>query len=1263
MKINHDDGEDNFFTETLSNAMWLPQIPNQALEFMSDLLQPICQWKKLHATSVIAGLMTDARYQVNAIRLDWLQRLILSKSTGKIKPNKTAIESILNTGFEMARVTRLEDPIEDFFCDVVPTSRGDFLIFDGHWEHAAEYTDTLIQAFEKIPETPVTKEALDTVYSILRLSDALAKRANVARFEFKASEPWGRIKLPSNEHLKSLSSIVRFTDKDLEKIGVSQIALKPFFLDKQLHQYIGSSLPGDSPLEFYPLISIPDGILVAHPGTISLAARALLLLTAKRRGFENALCRYLERVQESYSEWTNFWPTRAIHLTESSKDGLRRSVCKFAPGRFQHVIQLPVSVKNFPKISFGQFVNVDKQTTRAIQQDIEHFWLFLEAQEDYREAITIVLMGGWGGGYAFDLGLDKSKGPKGWTYLPLSFADMAQLGSCEDGKLHNLCRIIAQVKLLEGLGYIISNVNGTMNLYGNWRATNGLFIPEHMVDIGPPNNIMLPIDDLFEPRREAAQNRDLRTLPFPDDLFKRVQRIDWGPDEDLKPIYASLEDIASHRLMGAISVGDQVWWIEAIPNTLKSDSSEWQYQVWNAAMQWIAAVAQQILSDFSQSLPKSPQYVGIVVEDADQSQSKVSSQNIDAFQHIKCVTDADGTRMILLGKKWSDMLWQTENCAELALAVSVLEQLLISVESRASREALLESIRRAIPSVDWRWIHAVEARSLIERMAFGGLVSEFHEIPLSASVLVTCGSVWRFHDRSKGYEFLGEEECRDFLTAYYDFILDELITHIKKFNRAQLVVASAERYQAARNAQRIWRTSIRALRSIRGKAADKAAFDRQNAMNAVKRASKVICEIAACEATETGGLLACHEDLDEMYARALLLFGNGQLYSTIRAGIVPPHLKISPAGDLMSDRSVFEKTLVPAANKFNQKTLNQGVDEYVRRKADHEPHQQKGLPWSDDFRDAVENEFLAPAEAVVDFSFALLQLAESRNEGVFCLQQSEIVSWLSKCKAYPQCDVNAMLERLTLRRRDSWKKEENWLKSRDLDLSRFDRPNSLINRPLLALSDEADPIVLIAPMLIDDALMYALGNLQDGTLHNEFWSSSEARKYAGKRADQLGREFEDEINKRLNLLGFIASARRSVSDLLKQTTEADMGDVDVFAISADHSTVWIIEAKNLRFCRTESEIASRMTEYKGVMRLNRNGKEKPDKMLRHLNRVRYLKKHSALLGERFQLPSKPVVRGLMVVDAPQPMNFHMLEQDPDAGSCMLDELEAIVRQS
>lgn len=1260
MDTERDDETQMLLMQELLEAMWVPETPDEATSFAPEALEPISELKKFQAASVVAGLLTEARYHINAVRLDWLQRLILSNAEGKVKPSKANISVILNKAFKAARITSLEDPIEDFFCNAIPTSRGDFLILDGHWENAVSYTDTVIQAFELLPETDLTANALDMAYSLLKLSDAIAKRSNVERYAYEPGEQYGNMLLPSTERLRSIARRVTFTDKDLEKLRIRKEALAPFVLDENHHANLLKAIPGESLLEFHPLASIPNGILVLNPGAMSLAVRAVLLLSAKKGGFAAEFCHSLMVVQENYSERTGFWPTTEIQLAGPSKDGLRGSVCRFSPGRFLHVIQLPVTIENFPDFAFGQVVEIDERTVQAIRDDIERFWQVLKEQDDYREAVTVILMGGWGGCYVFDPKLDESKVPTGWRYMPLSFAEAALLGACEEGKLHSLWRIIAQVELLDGLGYRVDNINGTLNLFGNWRATSGQIIPEHMVDMEPPCNVMIPIDDLFKPLIESARNQDLRTLPYTDSTFKRMQRIDWGPDAELMPIYGSLEDIASGRLIGAIAEGDQVWWVEAVQGSAGPGSFEWRYQVWNAAMQWLGAAAPQIVVDFGGRLPSGSRYVCIEVDESSGSGRLEGDRDIDPFPHIKAVTDADGMKKVRLDKKWIEALWRTENTAERAFALTLLEQLLVEGEDGPARDELADSLQRGIPSRDWRWLHAGEVKSLAERMSVAGLVEKFRKIPLSASSLVKCGSVWRFHNRSDGYEFQGEEECRNFLKSYYDFVLGELIEHIKGFNREQLILASARRYQAARDEQRIWRTSIRALRSIRGDAADVAALKRQSEINAVQRASKVICEIAACEAAKTDGAHASREDLDEMYARALLLFGNGQLYATIRAGLVPPHLKISPGGDLMSDRSVFEKTLLPATERLNAKTLDEAAENYAVRVERQASRQDDGIPWETDFLDAVGSEFSTSAEALVDLAAALLEMAEKRGKGVFTLKRSEIATWLEEDKDYPAGDVSAMLERLTLRQRESWTKEEEWLKPRDLDLSRFDRPNSLINRPLLALSDEDDPIVLVAPMMISDALMYAVGTMHKGSLHGEFWSSSEARKYAGRRADEMGREFEDEVAAKLNGLGLAASTRRTVNDLLQQSSEIDMGDVDVFAVSADQSKVWIIEAKNIRLCRTETEVAARMTEYRGQSRPDKNGVERPDKMLRHLNRVRHIRNHTEKLSECLGLADIPEVYGLMVVDAPQPMNFHMLDDDPDARSCMLDDVALVV---
>jgi len=91
--------------------------------------------------------------------------------------------------------------------------------------------------------------------------------------------------------------------------------------------------------------------------------------------------------------------------------------------------------------------------------------------------------------------------------------------------------------------------------------------------------------------------------------------------------------------------------------------------------------------------------------------------------------------------------------------------------------------------------------------------------------------------------------------------------------------------------------------------------------------------------------------------------------------------------------------------------------------------------------------------------------------------------------------------------------------------------------------------------------------------------------------------------------------------------------------------------------RTETEIASRFSEYRGRMNPARNGRETPDKMLRHIRRVEYLRTHSSALCSRLRLDSPPEVHGLLVVDAPQPMNFFATGQIQDGQAMMLDAID------
>jgi len=61
-------------------------------------------------------------------------------------------------------------------------------------------------------------------------------------------------------------------------------------------------------------------------------------------------------------------------------------------------------------------------------------------------------------------------------------------------------------------------------------------------------------------------------------------------------------------------------------------------------------------------------------------------------------------------------------------------------------------------------------------------------------------------------------------------------------------------------------------------------------------------------------------------------------------------------------------------------------------------------------------------------------------------------------------------------------------------------------------------------------------------------------------------------------------------------------------------------------------------------------------MLRHLRRVEYLRQRKERLSTRLKLPDVPEVLGLLVVESPQPMNFHTLKSDPDARCVFLDAI-------
>ena len=359
------DAEPPIDIEALLAQMQPPGVPEETAAESPALVNAIRQWSRTYAVSIIAGLLTDPRLHANDIRLEWLLRLVIAKAHGKRKPTRQQLSKVLNTHLVEARVERLEDPIEDVFCDHVNTAEGSYRIILGRWEAAASYTQTVYDAFVSLPESELKQSAFQAVHALLRLSDALAERSALSRDIDSAGEAAGTITVPNKERLEQLARCVRFRRDALRKLGIEPEHLASFVLKDEHFRYVAAREAGDTPLEFHPLLQEGEVITVAAPSNISVAVRAVLIGAAVFGGIEKTLQWRLLEQQERYSEATGFWPVPHIQLSPPNKFGMRASVCSFRPGRYLHIVQLPVQFDGFPA---GGFAGV-----RRLSEDANKF--------------------------------------------------------------------------------------------------------------------------------------------------------------------------------------------------------------------------------------------------------------------------------------------------------------------------------------------------------------------------------------------------------------------------------------------------------------------------------------------------------------------------------------------------------------------------------------------------------------------------------------------------------------------------------------------------------------------------------------------------------------------------------------------------------------------------------------------------------------------------------------------------------------------------
>ncbi len=345
-------------------AMQPPATPDEVFTAAHPGVMTCRQWHKRTAAALLGGLQTDAQFHANGIRFDWLLRLVLSNANGIRKPTRYELSLLLNVGFDKAGVLRLEDPNEDLFCQLIVSERGDFRIFARQWESAGAYTQTLLDAFESLPDADMKSAALASVYALLRLSDEVARRAQVDRNTSPGGTPRATIELPSPAELRRRVDRVRFTEVELAKLDIRGEMLASYVLLPDQFPHVSDRPIGDTPLEFRPLLRTPTSTILVSPQSVSTAIRSTLIQVALRGGMGDAFQQAILEQQEKWTYHGQFWPVSPISLSPPDRFLMRAVVGDYESGRYLQVIQVFDSFGDFPHSAFASIHPQSSEATK-----------------------------------------------------------------------------------------------------------------------------------------------------------------------------------------------------------------------------------------------------------------------------------------------------------------------------------------------------------------------------------------------------------------------------------------------------------------------------------------------------------------------------------------------------------------------------------------------------------------------------------------------------------------------------------------------------------------------------------------------------------------------------------------------------------------------------------------------------------------------------------------------------------------------------------
>lgn len=692
----------------------------------------------------VAGLLTVPEYQVGTIRLEVLIHLIATHTRGRKSAVANDVRQWVERTLAGLPVRRMEDPLEDVFVSNVIAPGGNYRVFEGIWESSDRALQAALDAFLKTEWGRGNMGLLEPVVALLRLSDAVAERAGIARWTIpQRTDPSDEF-LGLELDLRVLSRRVTFTAQDLAALGVSREELTPFILPLESRSRVRNESLGHSTLERFPIISFGQELVLTLPTAVSPAARRYVVEKCSAEGHLAAFRRALRRAD--YREVVQ----EALHLVDAPRGVGKSALPPQTPPRpagpvVWDEVHCPIDEDKIAQVILLHDTLDDVQesgltTPRHIPELNDRLESHIEATTRHLAphtsgGLVVITYGGIGRGLA--LGLPQL--PTGWHPVVMSVANFVTFAWSPDASLLRLWKLQEELARLEASDVHFVETNGALNTYAYWTGQGFTVCPaEFPYPPTQPSMIQISTDFIRGFRVTERRVNDVHAaLADGGSRVVRVRRLSrsaFFPAMRERPIYVADELARDGVLLGIYEHPELSVWVSSAAPATAPATREFVYQLWESVLSWLDRLIPELASLLSSDRPRlEAKVLSVRLRLSDESDwREFVRPNVPVAARPTATHNlATSTIIVTVPLGFLGLLMRPTNDGERALLEVVCEAILASlgvsddgesgVELRGGVDEppaiVREAVDRAMRGVDTRFLHMFQVGSPTDQVA------------------------------------------------------------------------------------------------------------------------------------------------------------------------------------------------------------------------------------------------------------------------------------------------------------------------------------------------------------------------------------------------------------------------------------------------------------------------------------------------------------------------------------------------------------------